>query len=129
MIDKDFCERTNGLINATEGATSMQLIVRPCIIGKQVDVGSQISGLLKEVLEAQEELRKDGSIICFGDKNFDIARLQHLREELVDIITYTCSILHALPFGDDGNVQEMVDFVAMKNTLRGRTTGYEEIEG
>ena len=126
VTSDDFIKyRIEGLLSDADIAKTLRLYIKPCKINPHDCIKTHVDNMMLEAREAMEEL-VTGDLEHFDDKDYDMVNLQHLREELVDVATYAISILNALP-GNSNNtkienkyIQEMFDFVAIKNTIRGR---------
>lgn len=120
VTSDDFIKyRIEGLLSDADIAKTLRLYIKPCKINPHDCIKTHVDNMMLEAREAMEEL-VNGELEHFDDKDYDMVNLQHLREELVDVATYAISILNALS-GGNMDIQEMFDFVAVKNTIRGRT--------
>lgn len=120
VTSDDFIKyRIEGLLSDADIAKTLRLYIKPCKINPHDCIKTHVDKMMLEAREAMEEL-VNGDLEHFDDKDYDMVNLQHLREELVDVATYAISILNALS-GGNMDIQEMFDFVAVKNTIRGRT--------
>lgn len=107
-------------------------VIYPCKISENTTIEEQFKVIKDEVAEAEDlvdDLRYDDDreeLAKLRSMTYDSnpSKIQHLKEELADIITACATLLYHLPHAEgkdvDVDISDTMRFVALKNEYRGR---------
>lgn len=107
-------------------------VIYPCKIAESTTIEEQFKVIKDEVAEAEDlvdDLRYDDDreeLAKLRSMTYDSnpSKIQHLKEELADIITACATLLYNLPREQgkdvDVDISDTMRFVALKNEYRGR---------
>lgn len=106
--------------------------IYPCKISENTTIEEQFKVIKDEVAEAEDLVddlrydddREETAKLCNITYNSNPPKIQHLKEELADIITACATLLYHLPHAEgkdvDVDISDTMRFVALKNEYRGR---------
>lgn len=106
-------------------------VIYPCKISESTTLGGQFNVIKNEVKEAEDlidnleyEIGNVSTPLCNITYDRSKPTIQHLKEELADIITACATLLYHLPHAEgkdvDVDISDTMRFVALKNEYRGR---------
>lgn len=106
-------------------------VIYPCKIAESTTLGEQFRVIKNEVKEAddlidhlEDEIGSVSVPLCNITYGWSKPTIQHLKEELADIITACATLLYNLPREQgkdvDVDISDTMRFVALKNEYRGR---------